>query len=58
MLQCLSLGRGVCRHRFNQPFRLPPDQEELIPFFSQIKLSPQSDTAEKAYLELAEKVSH
>ena len=33
-----------------------PVQEELIPFFSQVQLAPESNTAELAYLELAEKV--
>ena len=32
-------------------------QEELIPFFSEVRLAPESNTAELAYLELAEKVS-
>lgn len=37
--------------------KLTSPQEELIPFFSQVKLAPESNTAELAYLELAEKVS-
>lgn len=31
-------------------------QEEVVPFFSQVRLSPESNTAELAYLELARKV--
>jgi hypothetical protein len=31
-------------------------QEEMVPFFSQLKLSPQNNTAELAYIEIANKV--